>query len=124
MKKRLIHVVKIYILLLVIFVAYYFINKYTGLYIPCMFRLITGYKCPGCGITSCLFELVHLNFKEAFYYNPLVFIYLPFIVAYFLYLSYLYIYDKKDKILVKIPNYVMVIILVITIIYGVVRNII
>ena len=124
MKKRIIHVVKVYLILLLIFVSYYFINIKTGLYIPCMFRLITGYKCPGCGITSCLFALINLNFKEAFNHNPLVFIYLPFIVAYFIYETYLYITQKKDKILVKIPNYFMIIILVITILYGVVRNII
>ena len=122
MKKRLIDVIKTNLILLLIFVSYYILNQCTGFYIPCIFNLITGLKCPGCGITHCLFELIHLNFKEAFNANPLVFIYLPFIFIIYVYNIYLYIYDKKDKILVKIPNYFEVGILVITIIYGIVRN--
>lgn len=124
MKKRIVKVIGIYLFLILIFVIYFVVNKYTGLYIPCVFREITGYKCPGCGITHLLFDLVNLRFKEAFLDNPLVFIYLPFIIAYFIYITYLYIVDKKDKILVKIPKFLKISVLVITILYGVVRNII
>ncbi len=124
MKQRLRKVITIYLCLLLMFIAYYIINKTTGFYIPCIFHELTGLDCPGCGITRCLFNIINLNFKEAFLVNPLVFIYLPFIIAYFLYKSYLYIFNKKDKILVKIPNYVIYIILGITILYGILRNII
>lgn len=124
MKQRLKRVILIYISLLIIFVSYYIINKKTGFYIPCIFHEITGLDCPGCGITRCLFHLINLRIDEAFKVNPLVFILLPFIVAYFLYQSYLYIYNKKDKILVKIPNYVMYTLLFITIVYGIIRNVI
>ena len=124
MKQRLKRVILIYIGLLLIFVSYYIINKKTGFYIPCIFHEITGLDCPGCGITRCLFHLINLRIGEAFKVNPLVFILLPFIVAYFLYQSYLYIYNKKDKILVKIPNYVMYTLLFITIVYGIIRNVI
>ena len=124
MKQRLKKIVLIYLSLLLIFIAYYFLNKYTGFYIPCIFHEITGLDCPGCGITRCLFHLMNLRIKDAFIVNPLVFIYLPFIVVYYIYQSYLYVYQKKDKILIKIPHFVMYIILVITIIFGIVRNII
>ena len=124
MKTRLKKILLIYLILLVIFIAYYILNKKTGFYIPCIFHELTGLDCPGCGITRCLFYLINFRIKDAFFVNPLVFIYLPFIITYFLYKSYLYIYDNKDRILVKIPNYVMYIILVITIIYGIVRNIV
>jgi len=122
MKYRILKVIKIYFLLIVLLIGYFFINKYTGFYIPCIFRLITGYKCPGCGITTCLFDLLQLKIDKAFHDNQLVFIYLPFIAVYFLYLTYLYIYDKEDKILKKIPNWIIYIVLGITIIYGVIRN--
>ena len=123
MKKRIYKLVIRNIVLIIILVSYYFINKYTGFFIPCIFNELTGYKCPGCGITHILFALIKFNFKEAFFYNPLVFIYLPFIIAYFIYLDYLYIYDKKDKFLKKIPNYVLVIVIIITLLFGVLRNI-
>lgn len=124
MKKRIVKVLGIYLGLIVVFVAYYIISSKTGFYIPCIFNKITGYKCPGCGITHVLFDLINFKFKEAFMENPLVFIYLPFIVMYFLYQTYLYITDKKDEILVKIPDIFKISILVITILYGIVRNII
>lgn len=123
MNKRYFHVVKIFLLLLLILISYYFLNKYLGFSIPCVFNLITGYKCPGCGITHLFFDLINLKIKDAFFDNPLVFIYLPFIISYFIYESYLYIYDKKDNIIKKIPNYVWIILVVITLIYGVIRNI-
>lgn len=123
MKKRLNRVIRIYIILLLILVAYYYVNMYTGIFIPCIFRELTGFKCPGCGITHMFFDLINFRFKDAFYDNPLVFIYLPFIIVYFIYISYLYVYDRKDKILVKIPNVFLIILIIITMIYGIIRNV-
>jgi len=122
MKTRIINVLKANIILLLILISYYYINKYTGFYIPCIFREITGLKCPGCGITHMIFDMLNFRFVEAFYENPLVFIYFPFIVAYYFYMTYLYIYNKKDNFLTKISNYAWVVLIVITIIYGIVRN--
>ena len=124
MKKRLIKVIIRDVLLLLILVGYYFFNKYTGIYVPCIIHEITGYKCPGCGITHLVFALLHLDFHKAFICNPLVFIYMPFIIVYFIYLDYLYVYDKKDKILKRIPNVIWIILIIITLAYGVIRNII
>lgn len=110
------------VLLLALLIGYYFFNKYTDIYVPCIIHEITGFKCPGCGITHLVFALLHLDFHEAFISNPLVFIYMPFIIAYFIYFDYLYIYQKKDKIICKIPNWVWVILIIITLGYGVIRN--
>ena len=123
MNERLKKVVKINIILCIVFIGYYFFAKKTNLYVPCIFYELTGYKCPGCGITHCLFEILKLNFKGAFYENPLVFIYLPFLIGYYFYMLYLYVYQKKDHILIKIPNGFKIGILVITIVYGIIRNI-
>ena len=122
MKKRIIEVLKANAILLLILFTYYIINRYTGIYIPCLFREFTGYKCPGCGVTHLVFDLINFKFVDAFYENPLVFIYLPFIIAYYIYRIYIYIYDKKDKITSKIPNYVWGILIAITILFGIVRN--
>ena len=122
MKKRKKRIIIRDIVIIVLLVGYYFFNKYTGIYIPCIFHEITGYKCPGCGITHLVFALLKLNFKEAFTSNPLVFIYMPFIISYFVYYDYLYVYQKKDKIICKIPNWVWIILIIITLGYGVVRN--
>ena len=123
MKIRKAKVLKANIILLLILIIYYFINKITGLYIPCIFHEITGLKCPGCGITHLIFNLLNFKIADAFHDNPLVFIYLPFIAVYYFYMIYLYIYGKRDKILIKIPNFVWGIIIGITIAFGILRNI-
>ena len=61
--------------------AYYVFIKLTGLHIPCVFREITGLKCPGCGLTAMCVHLAHFRFGEAFRANPLMFCLAPLLGA-------------------------------------------
>lgn len=123
MKKRLIKIIFLDSFIVIISLMYYFLNKYFNIGIPCLFYQITGLKCPGCGITRLIFSLIKLNFKQAFFYNPLVFILLPFIVFYIIYQEYLYITKKEDQIIKKIPSYIYYVLIIILIIYAIFRNI-
>ena len=38
-------------------------------FIPCFFYKITGIKCPGCGMTRSLHNLVNGDIKKAIWYN-------------------------------------------------------
>jgi hypothetical protein len=42
--------------------------------IPCLFRLIFGFKCPGCGLTHAFIHLFKLEFKEAYSENHFIFL--------------------------------------------------
>ena len=42
----------------------------TGWALPCLFRQVTGLKCPGCGVTSMCLALLRLDFAAAFRWNP------------------------------------------------------
>ncbi|MDD4328245.1 MAG: DUF2752 domain-containing protein [Eubacteriales bacterium] len=44
-------------------------------------RLTTGLPCPTCGMTRASLSLLHLNFGEAFYYHPMVFVVIPALIA-------------------------------------------
>ena len=123
MKKRINKVIVRNLLLLLFFILYLVFFKVTGIGIPCVFREITGFKCPGCGITHLFLALLRFDFKEAFLCNPLVFILLPFFIFYFIYLDYAYIVDKKDNLVTKIPKAFWIILLLITILFGILRNI-
>jgi len=81
----------------------------------CFFEL-TGWYCPGCGITRALLSLIELQFYQAFRYNMLAVILLPFGIVYFIYLFIL----KRNK---KIPNIILYFILIIVILFGILRNI-
>ena len=37
--------------------------------IPCLFRMVFGIACPGCGITRAYISLLKLDFGQAFAYN-------------------------------------------------------
>ena len=39
---------------------------------PCLFHLITGYFCPGCGGTRAVRALLHGHLLQSIYYHPLV----------------------------------------------------
>lgn len=90
-----------------------------GFRIPCVFYRVTGYLCPGCGITRMCLAILHLDFVSAFKYNPLCFVLIFPFGVYFIY----YIYSSlKGKDYKEIPNIVAYSILIITIIYWILRN--
>lgn len=65
--------------------------------IGCPIKAFTGISCAGCGMSRALFALIHLKFKEAFYYHPLIFI-MPALVPSFFFWEK--IPPKKCKLIV------------------------
>ena len=94
-QKKLFLSISILILGLFAFLLFLFLNQTYSFYIPCFFHKITGLYCPGCGITRMVLSLLHLDFYQAFRWNPFLFLLTPlFIVyggAYFLY----WLYDRE-----------------------------
>ncbi len=52
----------------------------TGFFPVCLFRLLTGYTCPGCGSTRAMHQLLHGHVLAAFMLNPLFLIAIPFLL--------------------------------------------
>ena len=123
MKESIFKLIFIIIVVVIITWGYYFLNKYYNFSIPCLFHEVTGFYCPGCGATRCLFSLLKGNLVESYNYNRLFFGLIPFLGVYIVYKAYLYVFNKRDNILIKIPTFVYVIMLIITITFGVLRNI-
>ena len=111
------------LVIIIMLIFFLYLNKNYGFYIPCLFHKLTNLYCPGCGITRCIVSLLKGNISEAFKYNQLVFILLPFLTIYFIYKIYLYLTNSQDKIIKKIPNITWIILLIITILFGILRNI-
>ena len=90
--------------------------------IPCPIYTIFHVYCPGCGVTRMLGALLKGNFYQAFRYNPLVFMLLPFIIFYIVDLIHSKI-TKKELYTNRVNNKVYYVLIVILLIYGLLRNI-
>ena len=109
----------LYILIGALVVFLYLIFSFiTGLSIPCAFHEITHLLCPGCGVTRMFKALL-----KAFYYNQLIFFSFPIFLVLFIDLVYCNFKNKKC-LLLKIPNSVYYVYIVILLVFAVVRNII
>lgn len=51
--------------------------------IPCLWKMLIGHNCYGCGLTRAMVALVQLDIKGAYDFNPLIFIILPGVIFYF-----------------------------------------
>lgn len=107
--------------LFVALVVYYFANLWWGFTVPCLFHLVTGCYCPGCGITRMLSALIEGKIYAAFRFNPLLFALLPIFV--FLGVDYIIAqYRGRVPLQRKVPAWIWTALLVIVLVYGVVRN--
>ena len=108
--------------ILVMGIAYAIWFSFTGIGIPCPIRAVTGYRCPGCGITHCAVNLLHGRVREAFEANQFVFILAPFGLIYGIWRAVRYIRDGSEEI--SIPEtIVFAILFILAIAFAFYRNI-
>ena len=50
--------------------------------IPCLWKTLFHFNCPGCGLTTAFIKLLTLDISGAYAANPLIFIILPFSIYY------------------------------------------
>ena len=99
---------------------YFLYIELGGVGIPCPFRLLTGLKCPGCGVTTMLVDLMKLDVLGAFEANPV----LLFLLAPSLLLVVLLEWKgKKSKAVRALCTGLLSLAVAILIAWGIVRNI-
>lgn len=99
-----------------------FVSK-TGMAIPCVFHLVTGLKCPGCGVTRMCVALMHLDFANAYESNQMIFILSPVLLLIFLTCVAGYI-RKGSWETNRIQNAVLYVCIALLIGFGIARNIV
>lgn len=99
--------------------GYYLWLNFTHLGIPCPFRTITGWLCPGCGITHMLIALIHLDFHTAYLENPFLLLTSPFLIVEILYQRYLQLTKQVNPRWNQVLLWLYVIALII---FGILRN--
>lgn len=63
-------------------IAYLFQPTEASFYPRCVFHLLTGLHCPGCGMTRALHAILHGEWRQAVAYNLFFLLILPILVAY------------------------------------------
>ena len=73
-----------------------------GIYPPSPLRELTGLYCPGCGTLRSLHQLLHGNFFAALDLNPLMILFLPYLIYSFLvYCAPVFIQQRLPEIFIK-----------------------
>lgn len=111
------------IIAITLVIAVYFIfDPSTGFFPACPFLAVTGYQCPGCGAQRALHALLHLHIREAFVYNALLVIAIPYFFALYLF-SYGTLKRKFPKIHALLTGWkTLLLLFVIIVAFGVLRN--
>ena len=116
-----VRVIKPILLFVLIGAIYFFVLIRFNIGIPCVFRKLTGYQCPGCGMTHAMIELFRFNIKGAWDYNALSITVFPVLC---IYLLFRWIRENGDNDYdFRIWEYIFLVVLfAVVLIYGIFRN--
>ena len=101
--------------------AYYVWLSLTGLGIPCLFHLVTGLKCPGCGVTRMLMSLLRLDLAAAFTHNAVLLCMLPLLLSLALIPLIRYV-RTGSRAMTRTENALVLFSAAVLVAWGVVRN--
>ena len=94
----------------------------TGILPPCLFRVVTGFRCMGCGGTRSIQCFLRGDWGESFYYNPLFF--LAALTAVILYMIFTInaLRPHYHPLHIRIKRYQIILLAVFAVMFLVVRN--
>ena len=118
---RLLRVLGLTALLLLAALGYGLWVALSGHGLPCLFHRITGWLCPGCGMSRVMGALLRLDLPAAFSYNLLWPLYGGYVLFVFLSAAIPYVRHGKANLSPR-PQWVHWVVLGVVLIYGVLRN--
>ncbi len=101
----------------------YYHSPENNMWLICIVYRLCGYYCPGCGAGRACYSLLHGRFYQAFRYNPLLCLLLPWFGLYFFICMVQWLIYGRETVSQKIPAWVTYVILIIVVFYGIFRNI-
>ena len=91
--------------------------------LPCLFHVITGLYCPGCGAGRASYSILHFRFSDAFRYNPMYVILLPLIGIYIVVRAIDWMLTGENHVDGKINPKILYAIAILVLGFGIMRNI-
>ena len=94
------NIIKVYLIILAITIPYAVFVEITGLGIPCIVFELTGFKCPGCGVSRMFIAMFRLDFYRSFLYNQVMFVsfFIWNIIAFFTFIGKPAVFRKSTFI--------------------------
>lgn len=114
----------LFVCFILIIIFYYRVNIQSPLVMSCVFYDTTGLECPGCGGQRALKALLRGEFIEAFYFNPLIYLYLPMLIL--LSIGVVEVYIIKNEWFVKrfrMPSWFGLLFILVIVSFFIIRNI-
>ncbi len=109
-------------ILVLLGIGYAIFVHLTGLAIPCPLHLLTGWQCPGCGVTRMFLALLRFDFSTAYQYNPALFVLTPILGVVFLVHIVNYV-RTGNRQLGRFSNIVLYICVGVLLVFGILRNV-
>ncbi|MBQ8920833.1 MAG: DUF2752 domain-containing protein [Oscillospiraceae bacterium] len=104
-----------------ILLLYYLEVMLIGLRIPCPIRLVTGHRCPGCGISTMLIHCSKGELHEGFHSNQVLFFAVPvLVIGVIVKLIWMPRFLTPQSKFYRITSYVF---LAVLLVFGVLRNV-
>ena len=95
--------------------------RLTGLAVPCLFWTVTGWLCPGCGVTRLCLALLRWDWAAAWAANPALLLMLPVLAALGVRMAVRYV-RAGSAIGPKWENALLWVMTALLIVWGAVRN--
>jgi hypothetical protein len=121
--ERLFATASFFIMTLLLFMVAYFDPQRHSFFPKCWFYQLTGFACPGCGLTRAFHSLLNGNPLEAIRYNALLPIYVAFLI--YVYVKLLRTIIRAESLILDFGNkefYLLVGYLLISLSFGIIRN--
>ena len=123
MKKRFMFAAFLLTIALVGSMFLYYHSPIEDTWLICIIYKLSGYYCPGCGSGRACYSILHGKFYQAFRFNPLLCILLPWLALYIGISGVQWLLYGRETISRKIPVWVPYVLLAVVILYGILRNI-
>lgn len=123
MSKRIRNVIKAYLSIGGVLLAYYLIVTHFDIGVNCIFRRLTGLKCPGCGNTRAVLAILHKDFKASLSYNLMLLPELAFVAWAAIYTTAVYLKTGVYRLAVK-HEWTVYVFIAVLLAWGVVRNVV